>query len=164
MTSEKTTPWYKEPMMLLVIGVPLAAVVWGFIMLSLALDTKDSLVSNSYYKDGMSYTQDLRFHEGARRLNVQADLTFTEDEIIVNATSIADEEPGSLQLQLIHPTLEDRDLTLFLQRTPGGQYVAANELELPQKRVIWLTSPDQEWRVTARTVIENGKKIQTVTQ
>ncbi|MEC9410457.1 MAG: FixH family protein, partial [Pseudomonadota bacterium] len=95
MTSEKTTPWYKEPMMLLVIGVPLAAVVWGFIMLSLALDTKDSLVSNSYYKDGMSYTQDLRFHEGARRLNVQADLTFTEDEIIVNATSIADEDPGS---------------------------------------------------------------------
>ena len=151
-------------MMLLVIGVPLAAVIWGFIMLSLALDTKDSLVSNSYYKDGMSYTQDQRFHEGARRLNVQADLTFTEDEIIVNATSIADEEPGSLQLQLIHPTLEDRDLTLFLQRTPGGQYVAANELELPQKRVIWLTSPDQEWRVTARTVIENGKKIQTVTQ
>jgi len=147
MTSEKTTPWYKEPMMLLVIGVPLAAVIWGFIMLSLALDTKDSLVSNSYYKDGMSYTQDQRFHE-----------------IIVNATSIADEEPGSLQLQLIHPTLEDRDLTLFLQRTPGGQYVAANELELPQKRVIWLTSPDQEWRVTARTVIENGKKIQTVTQ
>ena len=164
MTSEKTTPWYKEPMMLLVIGVPLAAVVWGFIMLSLALDTKDSLVSNSYYKDGMSYTQDLRFHEGARRLNVQADLTFTEDEIIVNATSIADEAPGSLQLQLIHPTLEERDLTLFLQRTPGGQYVAANELELPQKRVIWLTSPDQEWGLTARTVIENGKKIQTVTQ
>lgn len=164
MTSEKTTPWYKEPMMLIVIGVPLAAVIWGFVMLSLALDTKDSLVSNSYYKDGMSYTQDLRFHEGARRLNVQADLTFTEDEIIVNATSIADEEPGSLQLQLIHPTLEDRDLTLFLQRTPGGQYVAANELELPQKRVIWLTSPDQEWRVTARAVIENGKKIQTVTQ
>ena len=71
MTSEKTTPWYKEPMMLLVIGVPLAAVVWGFIMLSLALDTKDSLVSNSYYKDGMSYTQDLRFHEGARRLFLQ---------------------------------------------------------------------------------------------
>ena len=48
MTSEKHTPWYKEPMMLIVAGVPVIAVIWGGVMLSLALDSKDSLVSNSY--------------------------------------------------------------------------------------------------------------------
>lgn len=164
MTSEKTTPWYKEPMMLIVAGVPVAAIIWGGVMLSLALDTKDSLVSNSYYKDGMSYKQDLRFHEGARRLNVSAEMVFNQSEIIVDIQGNMDEDPASLQLQLIHPTLEDRDVTLFLQKTPDGHYVAANELALPQKREIWLSSPDQKWRVTARTMIEDGKKIQTVVQ
>ncbi|TNC91964.1 MAG: hypothetical protein CSH36_06980 [Thalassolituus sp.] len=162
MTSEKHTPWYKEPMMLIVAGVPFAAVIWGGVMLSLALDSKDSLVSNSYYKDGMSYTQDKRFHEEARRLNVRGEIVFTESEIIVDISGDMPELPSSLQLQLIHPTLEERDTTLFLQQTPDGHYVTANDMTLPQKRNIWLTSPDQKWRVTALSMIEAGKKIQTV--
>jgi len=161
MTSEKHTPWYKEPMMLIVAGVPVAAVIWGGVMLSLALQSKDSLVSNSYYKDGMSYTEDKRFHEEARRLNVVGEITFTENEILVDISGDMADKPASLQMQLIHPTLEERDLTLFLQRTPDGHYVTANEIELPQKRNIWLTSPDQGWRVAALTMIEAGKKIQT---
>ena len=110
----------------------------------------------------MGYTQDKRFHEEARRLNVSGEILFTADEIIVSVDGDMEEKPHSLQMQLIHPTLEDRDLTLFLQQMPDGRYITANEIELPQKRNIWLTSLDQNWRVTALSFIQAGKKIQTV--
>ena len=160
MTKEQHTPWYKEPMMLIVAGVPFVAVIWGGVMLSLALDSKDSLVSDSYYKDGISYTEDQSFHRNAVRMNVTTDIVFSENEIRANIWGAIPGKPDHLQLQLIHPTLQEKDLVLFMQRMPDGSYMTANEIELPQKRYIWLSSPEQEWRLKSQEMIEAGKRIQ----
>ena len=69
-TKQEHRPWHKEPMMLLVIGLPLISVCWGMVMLYLAINTQDSLVNDSYYKDGVNYTEDLKHDEQAKRLQI----------------------------------------------------------------------------------------------
>lgn len=150
---EPVTPFYKEPMVLLLIVIPLAAVVWGGVMLSLAFSSKDSLVSDSYYKEGVSYTENQELTQNARVYDVKADVDFTEHEIILKLSGQLPQQPDFLQLQLIHPTLEERDSTIFMQRLADGRYGGVNEIEIHEKRHIWLSSPDQHWRIRTRDAV-----------
>ena len=156
---EKHTPWYKEPMILLVAGIPLIAVIWGMVMLKLALSSKDSLVSDSYYKDGVSYTENLAADEKAKRLQIEADATFTLDTITLTLGGYLDEKPQTLQLQMIHPTLEEKDATVLLQLMEDGTYKGVNEIYLPERRHLWLQSGDQGWRVRTTELLEAGKTV-----
>jgi len=156
---EKVTRWYQEPLMLIVIGIPILAVIWGFIMLSTALKTKDSLVSDSYYKDGVSYTENLAADEKARSHQIRATATFTADEMRLHLQGLLDEQPNTLQVQLIHPTLEELDTTQLLQKMADGSYAGVNDIELPSRRRIWVDSPEQGWRIRAYPLIEDGKEI-----
>lgn len=156
---EKHTPWYKEPMVLLVAGIPLIAVFWGVVMLKLAFGTKDSLVSDSYYKDGVSYTENMEVAEKAKRLQIQADAIFSDNEISLTLGGYLDEKPQTLQLQLIHPTLQDKDVTVLMQLMPDGTYKGVNEVVLPSRRHLWLQSPEQGWRVRTTEILEAGKTV-----
>ena len=63
---EEFTPFYKEPLVLLLVVPPIAAIIWGMVMLTLAFNGKDSLVSDSYYKEGVSYTENETLVKNAR--------------------------------------------------------------------------------------------------
>ncbi len=158
-TAEQHSPWYKEPMVYLVAGIPLLAIIWGFVMLKLALSGQDSLVSDSYYKDGVSYTENMEADKKAERLQVVADVVFTADEIRLTLDGYFDEKPDTLTLQMIHPTLETRDMSVMLQKMSDGSYAGVNELVLPERRHLWLQSPVQGWRVRATHLIEAGKAV-----
>lgn len=153
---EPVTPFYKEPMVLLLIVFPVAAVIWGFVMLTLAFSSKDSLVSDSYYKKGVSYTENQELAQNARVYDLKADINFSEQEIMLTLTGELKQMPDFLQLQLIHPTLEDRDATVFMQRLADGRYGGVTEENITDKRHIWLSSPEQHWRIrTTDSVFPN---------
>jgi len=153
------TPWYKEPWMLLVAGVPIVAICWGMVILTLAFTGKDSLVSDSYYKDGMAYTENKTLINKAKRLQVKADMVYNQDEIRIILSGYLDEQPTFLQLQLIHPTLETRDESVLLQQTSDGSYLGLSENSHLGKRKLWLQSPEQEWMLKDEALIENGKAL-----
>lgn len=160
MTTEKVTHWYKEPWMILIAGVPIMSIILGITMVTVAYKNKDTLVSDTYYKDGVNYTEDQHHDEEARRMKIRASLVFSEKEILLSMTSLLKETPINLELRLIHPTLEDQDESVFLERLPDGRYVGANPLtEFPQKRHIWLLSQTQEWRVRDTQVIDADKPV-----
>lgn len=146
--------WSKEPMFFLVVGIPFVAVIWGFIMLSMAINTRDSLVSDSYYKAGRSYTENMDMDNTAKQLALQATIRFTTDDIYLDIVSPLENPPATLQLEKIHPTLQEYDAHTLLQRLPSGQYVGLNDIELPQRRHLWLNSPEQGWRVRLTQFIE----------
>lgn len=156
---EPLTRWYQEPLMLIIAGIPLLAVIWGGVMLYTALQTKDSLVSDSYYKDGVSFTENKAHDEKAARLQISASAIFTADEVRLELDGYLDDYPNTLTMQLIHPTLEDQDATLLLQRMLDGSYAGVNDIELPSRRRIWLDSPEQGWRIRAYPLIEAGREI-----
>ncbi len=156
---EKITRWYKEPMMLLVIGIPLLSIGWGFVMLTLAVDGADTLVSDSYYKDGVSYTENEELDQAARNMLAEADIRFDGDRITITLSDAMSAMPTVLQLQMGHPTIEDRDATAMLQQISEREYIGMNPLDLPEKRHLWLSSPEQGWRLQQTVFIEPGKVI-----
>lgn len=157
--STKTTPWHKEPFMILVIGLPVLSVIVGSIILYFALTGKDSLVSDSYYKDGMSYTEDRLFDKNANAHKISATLTIMDKIINIDVDSDSDQIPEALLLQLIHPTLSSRDINLMLIRTGEKSYTVEKALNLPARWKIWLSSQSKQWRVRYNGEIESQKPI-----
>jgi hypothetical protein len=145
--------------MILVIGVPVIAICWGIVIVTLAVTGKDSLVSDSYYKDGMAYTENREFRDKAARLQVKAVMTYNNGEIHTTISGYLDEQPGFLRLQIIHPTLETKDETILLQQMDDGSYLGVTEHDHTGKRKLWLQSPEQEWMIKYEAIIENGKAI-----
>lgn len=157
---EQFTPWYKERWMLLVIGVPVAAIIWGGFMLSMALSGKDSLVSDSYYKSGMTYTENKIQTAKAKKLNLSSEFIYNDQEIYVSINGFLKAKPTYLQLQIIHPTLETRDETLTLQPAADGRYIGITTGDHQGKRKLWLESPEQGWMIKDEALLENSKAVQ----
>ncbi len=157
--NEPHTPWYKEPWMLLVAGVPIIAVCWGMVIITLAVTGKDSLVSDSYYKDGMAYTENREWRDKAKRLQVTGSMTYNDGEIRATISGYLDEQPSFLQIQLIHPTLESKDETVLLQQMADGSYLGLANNNHLGKRKIWLQSPEQEWMIKDEALLANGKAV-----
>ncbi len=158
-SNEPTTSWHKEPWMFLVMGVPIAAICWGVVIVTLAMNGKDSLVSDSYYKDGMAYTENREFRDKAKRLQIKAEVTFNDGEIRSTIAGYLDEQPSFLRIQLIHPTLETEDETVLLQKMADGSYLGQAETNHIGKRKLWLQSPEQEWMIKDEAMVENGKQL-----
>lgn len=157
--NEEVTSFFKEPLVLLLVIPPVAAIMWGMVMLTLAFNGKDSLVSDSYYKEGVSYTESQDFQDKARALKVTSEVVFSEDGVELTLSGDFAQEPNSLQLQLIHPTLEERDLTVFMQRIGPNQYAGVLENTLNDKRHIWLASLEQQWRIKTTDTVRPGKVV-----
>ncbi len=156
---EKMTRWYKEPYMVLVIGLPILSVIFGFIFLYFAVSGKDTLVSDSYYKDGMTYTEDRLFDDNARKNNITARLTVLGNVITIDVNAEQQQVPEALLLQLIHPTLESKDLNLMLVRTGKKTFTAQKELLLPARWKLWLSSQSKQWRVRYNGLLEAQKQV-----
>lgn len=156
---EPVTPFYKEPLAWMLLLFPTAAVIWGVVMLSVAFKTKDSLVSDSYYKDGITYTENQAIDHHAKEAQITAALLFATSEVDVKLTTRLAEKPHTLQLKLIHPTLQDQDVDVFLQLMPNGHYKGALENANLGRRFVWLQSPEQQWRVRGEDVLDAGKTL-----
>lgn len=158
-SSEPHTPWHKEPWMILVIGVPVLAICWGVVIITLAVTGKDSLVSDSYYKDGMAYTENRELRDKAKRLQIKAGMTYNDGEIRTTISGYLDEQPTFLRIQLIHPTLETEDESVLLQQMKDGSYLGLADNNHLGKRKLWLQSPEQAWMIKDEALIENGKSL-----
>merc|ERR1711879_592076 len=151
--------WHKEPLVWLVLGIPMLSVFWG-VVITLAVGSKDSLVSDSYYKDGVNYTENVNMDNKAKRLQLSATLVFVDDMARLVLDGYLDEEPNSLVLNLIHPTLQEQDSSIFLQRTEENTYTGVSEITLPARRRLWLQSSEQSWRIRTTELIETNRVIQ----
>jgi len=146
---ETQRPWYKEPYVWLMIGIPLSSVIMGSFFISLAVGTKDSLVRDNYYKDGLAYNQELEWDNKAEANDIKVSMTVADDsQIRLNITNSRLSLPNILQLKLSHPTLKDKDREAVLQKTANDTYVGLmnNALEFG-RYYIHIEAPEQAWRI-----------------
>ena len=142
------TPWWKEPMIWLVAGLPALAVVASFVSYFIAANEPDPLVNAGYRKEGLAPIKDADKERRARAMQVQADLEFSSGKVSINLYGLLDKQPASLELLLLHPTHADQDVRFVLSRTTQGQYTAP-ALEVGAGRRQWVLAPDnQDWRLT----------------
>lgn len=150
---EPHTPWYKEPWMLLVLGLPVLSVIGGMTMLTVAINGQDTLVRDNYYKDGLAYNQELAWDQKALNLDLSGKLTFTEQQLELSLNTPKSHKPQTLHLSLSHPTLKHKDQEFMLQEFKPGQYLSPIET-LPEGRYyLELSSQTQGWRIHTQVEI-----------
>lgn len=145
--------WWKEPMVWLIIALPLTAVLAGLVTLWIAARNADSLVADDYYKQGMAIHQTLERESRAAALGLVAQLQVEDGTLRIRLSGRLDAYPDQLELTLVHPSHQAQDLTLVVPATAPGEYrVALPPMSAGQRRVI-LQSEHQGWRLTGRTAV-----------
>ncbi len=83
-------PWYREPLVWMVLAIPAAAVLAGAVMLVLANATWDGLVADDYYRQGMEINRSLARDAEATRLGLEAVVWFPAPGVVEARLTIAD--------------------------------------------------------------------------
>ena len=108
--------WKQEPLVWMVIAIPLSAVIMGICLITLAIQSDSGLVIDDYYKHGKEINRVLKRDQAAYALGLQADLEindFSGIKIRLEASKpFAPVE--KIELQMVHATRPglDRNLTL----------------------------------------------------
>jgi len=155
-------PWYREPWMWLVAGVPAATVVGGLVTLFLAASGDDAIVRDDFRKEGLAIYADPRRDAAAAAAGARATLTVdgSAGTIDVRLTLERGEPPRELLVLLSHATRARNDRMLRLERRGAG-YGAALEPLADGHWYVELTPPDRGWRLRgefrgAAAVVELG--------
>ena len=141
-------PWHRESIMWLVVAIPLATVVGGFVTLTLAVRGADDVVRDDYRTEGLSIHADPRRDAAAAAAGVTATLRLdpvariaSVDLVMARGTA-----PDDLLLLLSHSTIAREDRMLHLRRGDTGYAAELGPLAAGH----WyaeITPPDRSWRV-----------------
>ena len=144
-------PWYREPMLALVFGLPLAAVIAGIATLVIAIRSADDGGDGRVHRVAQTQTTDLTPDRVAARLGLTAIATLAADGVIRIVLDAAQPGEGTLVLALRHVTDPRRDREVTLSRVEGAAY--AGILSDPLGAGAYnaeLTPEDGAWRLVGR--------------
>lgn len=155
---ELSRPWYKEPWMLLVAGLPAVSVLLGIAMLVLSMVGRDTLVRDNYYKDGLAINQELGFETKALELGLSAKLSVDDGSgSVALDLQGTNTPPAKLTLLFLHPTVQSWDQEVVLHRIKDGHYAGNIESSLQGRYHIQLSSKEQQWRLKAYRELAGDK-------
>jgi len=141
--------WYRQPMVWLVIAIPLSSVILGVIMIVLAVSTSDGLVADDYYKQGLEINRKLERESRAHELALSAvvEIAAGDNRVSVElAGEPAFEAPQHFKLGFYHATRQGEDVVRTMRRDAQGVY-SAPAPELAAGR--WYVSAETpDWRLT----------------
>ncbi|MEI6858975.1 MAG: FixH family protein [Shewanella sp.] len=153
----KQQAWYKQFWPWFLIILPLCAVVASMNLLYLAINGKDSLVSEDYYKDGKHINMDLKKIKYAKQLGLQF-------EVIVNDNTLTITQHGgepylaALNVEFFHPTIESRDFTQVVTADGNNVYRMTHTELITGSWEVRLDGYDHKWRIQKRLEItDNGQ-------
>ncbi len=168
---EPVREWYRQPMVWLLIAIPLSAVLMGVTIIILAVVSNDGMVADDYYRRGMEINQSLARDRIAARYGLRAVVKLDTDGKAIHATLRADNVlrfPDSVQLTLSHATQSGLDRSIRLIQTAGRVYQAGLP-ELPVGR--WYVQLHaRDWRLNGvlqvpgqnELILENDSTLESV--
>ena len=140
-------PWYREPMVWMVIAIPATAVLVGALLLGLSIRNYDGLVADDYYKRGKEINRVLARDQLAKRHAIAASLRVTAGELVVDLRHDGRlAVPPTLELRLLHRTRSGFDRSFLLTAGPDGFYRGRLDGDAPGRWVVQLETT--RWRVT----------------
>lgn len=144
----------------MLIGIPFSSIIMGTVLITQAVTTKDSLVRDSYYKDGLAINQEMLWDKKAKEINLQLELSITNNKATLTHKLSRLDPPSVIQLNLSHPTLENRDVDAVLQRQIGSNvFTGFIEDFAPGRYYLQLESPEQQWRIRKEVWIDLDKSL-----
>ena len=140
--------WKREPMVWMLIAIPLAAVIMGVVMITLATQTFSGLVVDDYYKKGKQINRVLARDRLAHELGLAAGLKLEAGgRVEIRFDPQAPFVPGdTIELNLVHATMPGLDRRLQLRKT--GTHLLVGNLGLPGNGRWNLSLQTEDWRLT----------------
>ncbi|MGY1457593.1 FixH family protein [Luteimonas sp. A534] len=120
MTDEKKRPFWREPMMWLVIALPLASVIAGVSLLSLALRDSSDSVGDVVQRTAQIQVSDLSPDARARELGLSAIIRIDEGYVEVLPVTGEFRRDQPLRVVLRHPIAAASDVELRAEPSDNG--------------------------------------------
>jgi hypothetical protein len=143
--------WYQEPMVWMLLAIPLSSVCVGGVMLWLAVHNEDGLVVDDYYKRGLQINRTLERDALAARYALSSDLRFVGATGQIVATVESDQGftyPENVTFGIYHAVKPGIDKEIVLSRISDKAYAGPAPQLIPGK---WYASlHSDEWRLTGR--------------
>lgn len=152
------SPWYKIPVVWLVIGIPLSAVIYGIFFLTVSISSFDGMVVDDYYKVGKQINRELKRDKAAAEHGLTAQLMVNSGSINVFLASNQSYTPSpALEISFIYSTRAGQDKTIFVEQSQPGIYKGSiPELESGRWNV-QITSDD--WRLMGSMRMPDERKV-----
>jgi uncharacterized protein len=153
--------WYKEPWPWLLAAGPAIVVVAAFYTAWLAYSTSDGLVTENYYKEGLSVSETLARDDHAQAVGLTARVSVTENSIRVRLSAkdgAVFTPPAAVRVMLSHPTRAGLDQTQILARE--SDYYSG-EFHLPSSGhwLLLLEDEAKSWRLMASVMLPSSGEI-----
>ena len=152
--SSRASPWYREPLVWLVLAIPATAVLAGAVMLVLANATWDGLVADDYYQRGLQINRSLARDSQAAHLGLEAVVAFPAPGVVEARISVVDgaTAPASgdrLTLRFARAARAGADVRVFLTRDAGGVWRGV----LPEMALgkWYVELGNEQWRLAGPT-------------
>ncbi|MBS0376367.1 MAG: FixH family protein [Proteobacteria bacterium] len=140
-------PWYREPMLWLVMAIPALTVIGGLTTVVLAHRHSDDVVADDYRKEGLAVNRDPARDRAAAELGVTASVSLHGGLLAVHLERGRAADPGQLVVVLSHATRAEHDRLVPLRATAPGDYAGVVP---PLARGHWyleVSPPDRRWRL-----------------
>lgn len=150
--TERPRPWFREPMVWLVILLPTAAVVAALASVVTAFVTRDAVVADDYRKEGLAINRDPTRDLAAKRLGVSAEIALEGGTLSVRLAPGSAPIPRGLVVILSHATRAEQDRLVTLSAGADGVYSAPLPALAPGHWYLELSPADRAWRLTGEFV------------
>jgi len=140
--------WKREPLVWLLIGIPLSSVIMGFIMLTLAIQSSSGLVVDDYYRKGKEINRVLARDKLAWELGLAASFrTLESGRIEIRFDPDVSVIPGErFELKLVHATRPGLDRDIYFDNRNLRLLEAELQIPGPGRWNLFLQTED--WRLT----------------
>jgi hypothetical protein len=146
-------PWYREPLVWLLVLIPGSAVIMGIVAISLSVLSYDGLVVDDYYKRGLEINRELARDRAATAYALAATLDLDSHAGTTTARLSWNKgfrPPEALQFNLYHATQSGLDAQVSLQRLTLNKYRGKFPTLSPGDYHLQLEADD--WRLTGTVI------------
>ena len=160
-TSAIVRPWYREPWPWILAAGPFIVVVAACYTAWLAVKSNDGLVTEDYYRKGLSANQTIARSEQAARMGLVAGVRIAGDNLAVRleAGDKGFVMPPTLALTVSHPTRAGLDQTRVLVRN-GDLYSGEVRLPAAGHWLVLLEDERKTWRLMGNVILPaNGETL-----
>jgi hypothetical protein len=155
-------PWYRNPMVWMIIAIPFVAICSSSVILWYAATTKDSLVVDDYYKQGLAINMVLDRDRHAAEKKLSANLIIQSEQKLVKIKfqkGLLPDYPETLMLHLYHATRADSDTKLTMLHGQGDQYIGYLKHSLPPG--FWyIELGNKDWRLSAKSRLDGTPHVE----
>jgi hypothetical protein len=153
-------PWYREPWPWILMAGPFIVVVAALITAWIAVKTNDGLVTEDYYKKGLTANLTIAQSDRAVALGIEAALQLTSEQITVRlfANDHSLIMPGRISVTFSHPTRAGLDQQATLEKQ-GDAYISKFRLPLSGHWLVLIEDEAHNWRLLGNVSLPAAGEI-----